>query len=201
MYIEAMSLKLVAYLLAASALTSTSFAQRIEVKVPSATPLHGHLVVVFSKEEKSEPRMQLSERYTSAQGFGLDTGIDGAPAPATLVIDSDSPGAPLRSLADVPAGDYFVQGVFNVYEQFHLASGRTVWLPPDQGEGQKWNEKPGNLYNKPVKVHFDPHARQPIVLTLDQTIAPIKGGEADPEIIAARQPEAKWLKYMRFSFR
>ena len=49
-----------------------------------------------------------------------------------------------------------VQGVFNIYEQFHLASGKTVWLPPDKGEGQKWNRKPGNLFNKPLKVHFEP---------------------------------------------
>ena len=195
LYSEAMSLKSLVILLAVA---SPSLAQRVEVKAISSTPLHGHLVVIFSKQDKSEPRMQLSERYTSAQGFGVDVGIDGAAAPSTLVIDSKTAGAPLRSLAEVPAGDYFVQGVFNVYEQFHLASGRTVWLPPDQGEGQRWNAKPGNLFSKPMKVHFDPQAKQPVQLTLDQVMAPIKGTEADPEIIAARQPEAKWLKYMRF---
>ena len=26
----------------------------------------------------------------------------------------------------------------------------------DQGEGQHWNRKPGNLYSEPVKVKIDP---------------------------------------------
>ncbi len=72
------------------------------------------------------------------------------------MIDAKTIGYPRRSLSDLDAGDYSVQAVFNVYEEFHLASGKTVWLPPDKGEGQHWNRKPGNPYNKPMKVHFDP---------------------------------------------
>jgi enterochelin esterase-like enzyme len=176
--------------------SASSLAQKIEVTVPSRTPLHGHLVVVFSKNERSEPRMEMNERYNSAQGFGVDVGIDGGPAPATITVDTKTFGYPLRSLADIPAGDYFVQGVFNLYEEFHLATGKTVWLAPDQGEGQKWNRKPGNPFSKPMKVHFDP--KSTIKLTLDQTMPEIKGTPQDPEVIAAHAPEAKWLKYMRF---
>ena len=173
-----------------------SSAQRIEVTIPPQS--HGHLILVFSRNDKSEPRMQMDEQYRSAQGFGVDVGLDGAASQSTVVVDTKTFGYPRRSLADLDAGDYFVQGVFDVYEQFHLASGKTVWLPPDQGEGQKWNRKPGNLFNKPLKVHFDPKSSQTIKLTLDQTIPTIKGTPADPEVIAAHQPEAKWLKYMRF---
>src|ERR1700755_2613047 len=116
-------------------------AQRIEVTVPSTKPLNGHLILVFAKTDKSEPRMQLSETYDSAQGFGLDAEN---PAPGTpLVIDATTFGYPRRSLAVLDAGDYYVQAVFNVYEEFHLASGKTLWLPPDRGEGQHWNEQPG----------------------------------------------------------
>ena len=91
-----------------------------------------------------------------------------------------------------------MQAVFNVYEQFHLASGKTVWLPPDKGEGQHWNLKPGNPYNKPQKIHFDPKAQDTIKLTLDQVIPPIEGTPQDPMVIAQQQPTAKWLKYERF---
>jgi hypothetical protein len=183
-----------ALLLAAAA----SPAQKIEVAVPSAAPLHGHLILVFSKSDNPEPRMQMNEQYRSAQAFGVDVGLDGAPSTTEIVVDPKSSGYPIRSLADIPAGDYFLQGVFNVYEQFHLASGKTVWLAPDKGEGQKWNLKPGNPFSKPVKLHFDPAAKQPLKLTLDQVIPDIKGTPQDPEVIAQHMPEAKWLKYMRF---
>lgn len=187
--------------LAASALLLASVsaaAQKIEVAVPSKAPLHGHLIVVFSKNEKSEPRMQLNERYESAQGFGVDVGIDGAPSATNITVDAKTFGYPLRSLTEIPAGDYTVQGVFNLYDEFKLGSGKTVWLAPDKGEGQKWNRKPGNLYSKPVKVHFDPKSKEPIKLTLDQTMPAIAGTQQDPETIAQHAPEAKWLKYMKF---
>ncbi len=177
-------------------LTANGFAQRIEVTVPATKPLNGHLIVVFARSEKPEPRMQLSEDYHSAEGFGVDV-ADSAPG-KPIVVDAKTFGYPRRSLTDLEAGDYYVQGVFNVYEQFHLSSGKTVWLPPDKGEGQHWNEKPGNPYSKPVKIHFDPGVQAPVKLHLDQTIAPIEGTDQDPETMAAKDPAAKWLKFMRF---
>lgn len=181
----------------------SSIAQKIEVTVPSGTPLHGHLIVVFSKpdtsnKEKEEPRMQVNEQYKSAQAFGVDVGLDGAPSTSNITVDAKTLGYPLRSLTEIPAGDYLVQGVFNLYEEFHLASGKTVWLSPDKGEGQKWNRKPGNPFSKPIAIHFDPAAKQPFKLTLDQIMPEIKGTPQDPEVIAQHAPEAKWLKYMRF---
>jgi hypothetical protein len=175
--------------------TSICSAQRIEVTVPATRPLHGHLILVFTKDANSEPRFQLDETYTSAQGFGVDA--DGLAPGLPMVIDAQTFGYPRRSLADLDAGDYFVQAVFNVYEEFHLASGKTVWLPPDKGEGQHWNEKPGNPLSKPVKIHFDPKAHETIKLTLDETIPPIEGTDRDPEVLAQREPAARWLKYMR----
>jgi hypothetical protein len=170
-------------------------AQRIEVTVPATAPLHGHLIVVFSKDASKEPRFQLEETYTSAEGFGVD--VDGLAPGQPIVVDAQTFGYPRRSLRDLEAGDYSVQAVFNVYEEFHLENGKTVWLPPDKGEGQHWNRKPGNPYDKPVKIHFDPRAQGTIRLTLDQRIAPIEGTDRDPEALAKKEPAAKWLKYMR----
>jgi hypothetical protein len=173
-----------------------SAAQRVEVTIPSTGPLTGHLILVFTKNDQAEPRMQLEETYESAQGFGADA--EGLQPGTPIVVDSKTFGYPRRSLADLDPGDYFVQAVFNVYEPFHLASGKIVWLPPDKGEGQHWDQKPGNPYNKPVKVHFDPKSNTTIKLSLDQTIPPIEGTDRDPEVLAKREPAAKWLKYMRF---
>ena len=175
-----------------------SIAQKVEVAVASKSPLHGHLIVVFSRSDKTEPRMQMNEQYKSAQAFGVDVGLDGASPAANISVDAKTLGYPLHSLTEIPAGDYFVQAVFNLYEEFHLASGNTVWLAPDKGEGQKWNLKPGNPISKPMKIHFDPTGKEPVKLTLDQVIPDIKGTPQDPEVIAQRMPEAKWLKYMRF---
>jgi len=183
-----------AAILVASA--AMGFGQQIEVTVPSTNPLTGHLVLVFARKDKPEPRFQLSEDYESAEGFGVD--VENLAPGQPIVVDAKTFGAPRKSLKDIDAGDYTVQAVFNVYEPFHLASGKTVWLPPDKGEGQHWNRKPGNLFNKPVKIHFDPSSAQTIKLTLDQVIPPIEGTDQDPLVIAAKDPGAKWLKYMRF---
>ena len=180
------------------------FAQlRIEVTVPSTAPLHGHLVLVIARRPAKgsdapvvEPRFQLEETYESAQGFGVD--VDKTAPGAPVVIDGTTVGYPLKSLADVPAGDYTVQAVFNVYEQFHLADGRVLWLPPDKGEGQHWNRKPGNPYSAPVEVHLDPASHTAVKLTLDKVIPPIEGTDEDPVQIAAKSPAAKWLKFVRF---
>jgi hypothetical protein len=176
---------------------------RIEVTVPSTVPLHGHLVLVIAQREKKggdgpavEPRFQLEESYESAQGFGVD--VDNVAPGKPIVIDSATVGYPLENLTALPAGDYVVQAVFNVYEQFHLADGRALWLPPDKGEGQHWNRKPGNPYGAPVEVHLDPASHMPVKLTLDKVIPPIEGTDDDPVQIAAKSPAAKWLKFVRF---
>lgn len=173
-----------------------SEAQRIEVTVPSTQPLRGHLVLVLSKSDRPEPRMQLSETYDSAQGFGVDA--EGLAPGNPLVVDANTFGYPRRSLADLDPGDYYMQAVFNVYEPFHMASGKTLWLPPDRGEGQHWNTKPGNHFNQPIEVHFDPKLENTIRITLDQVIPPLEGTPADPLFIAQQQPTSRWLKYERF---
>lgn len=176
---------------------------RIEVTVPSKAQLHGHLVLIMTKPEPGqagrraaeEPRFQLNEDYDSAEGFGVDA--DGTPAGQPLVIDEKTVGYPL-DLAAIPAGDYLVQAVFNIYEQFHLADGRVLWLPPDKGEGQHWYSKPGNPYNAPVKLRIDPKSTKTIRLTLDKVIPPIEGTHKDPVVMAEKSPAGKWLKYVRF---
>ena len=169
----------------------------ITVEVPAASfpagvrSLTGHLLVVFSKhsETDEEPRDQVQEQYDSAQAFGVD--VSDLKPGGTVVIDNATAGYPLRHLLEVPAGSYFVQAVFNVYEPFHLASGKTVLLPPDRGEGQHWNRKPGNPYDAPVKLDWSPAAK--LRLTLDRVIPPVP----TPDELLAKDPGAKpYLRYV-----
>ncbi|NYF81393.1 alpha/beta hydrolase-fold protein [Granulicella arctica] len=171
-------------------------AQRIEVTIPATAPLNGHLILVITKKTDSEPRMQLEETYESAQGFGVD--VENLSPNQPIVIDTKTIGYPRPTLSDIEPGDYTAQVVFNVYEPFHLASGKTLWLPPDKGEGQHWNLKPGNPYNAPVKLHIDPKSTTTLKLKLDKVIPPIEGTDADPAVMAAKDPGAKWLKFIRF---
>ena len=179
---------LIALTLAAAA-TSALSQSAIEVTLP-AGPHTGHLVLVIAKNPDAEPRTQLSETYDSAQGFGVDVTASSAP----ILIDAKTFGYPIRSLSAIPAGDYQIQAVFNVYETFHMADGRTLLLPPDRGEGQHWNRKPGNPYSAPQKIHFDPASRTTLKITLDKIIPPLP----DTAELAAKDPAAKWLKFVKF---
>jgi hypothetical protein len=99
------------------------------------------------------------------------------------VVDRQAFGYPVRSLALIQPGEYFVQALFHKYETFRRSDGHTVKLPMDRGEGQQWNRAPGNLYSKPVKMRLDPKTNQLVRIALDQVIPPI--------------PEPKDTKYIK----
>jgi hypothetical protein len=153
-------------LLAAAALAAQpKAALRFEVSWPKA--MDGHVVLIISTAN-GEPRNAVSEGLNTQQMFGVD--VNGA---RTAVIDGATLGYPRESLGQVPSGEYTVQAVLNVYETFHRADGRTVKLPMDQGEGQHWNIKPGNLYSEPAKMRVDPASAAPVKIELTKTIPAI----------------------------
>jgi hypothetical protein len=119
------------------------------------------------------------------QAFGLD--VEALAPGAAAVVDSTTLGYPRDSLKDIPAGNYYVQAVLNIYETFHLANGHTVKLPPDKGEGQHWQSKPGNLYTKTQKVHLDAGSDEVIRLSLTEKV---------PDVPPA-EPDTKWVKHVK----
>jgi hypothetical protein len=139
----------------------------------SDTPLDGRMMLGISRDEKEEPRMSLEEEEAKSQQF-FAVDVDGLAPGQTAVIDGTSLGYPKLSLADIPAGDYYVQALLNRYQTYRRADGHTIKLPPDMGEGQKWNEKPGNLYSKPVKIHVDPKSGGVLRISLTEKIGPIE---------------------------
>src|SRR6516165_5316332 len=130
---------------------------RFRVSFPtekSATPLDGRVLLMLSTNDAEEPRFQITNDPDTQLIFGVD--VDGLKASDTAAIDRSVLGYPIKSLADVPAGWYWVQGLLHKYETFHLKNGHTVKLPMDRGEGQQWNRAPGNLYSLPRKRWVDP---------------------------------------------
>jgi hypothetical protein len=173
-------------------------------KEMSAAPLDGHVLLCISNNADKEPRFQVSFMTAqSQQVFGVD--VDALAPGAPAIVDGSTLGYPAESLADIPTGDYWVQAVLNIYETFHLADGRTLKLPPDKGEGQHWQVKPGNLYSKPVKVHLDPKAGQTVTISLTEKMPAV---EDDPKVVdsvvgwsGANDEHAivdnKWVKHIR----
>jgi hypothetical protein len=180
------TLKVVAILLLSSAALAAN--PRIEVTIaPSAAgevPLSGRLLVAISKATDDEPRNQIDESYESQQVFGLDV-TSAKPGTPIILDDTNSYGYPIRHLSELPPGTYTVQAVFNRYEEFHLANGKVVLLPPDKGEGQHWNRKPGNPMSKPVELKLEKGGT--LKLTADNTI---------PNLPTA-EPETKYLRHIR----
>ncbi len=144
----------------------------------------GRLLLLLSTNDKDEPRFQINDGLETQLVFGVD--VEGMKPGDEIAIDESAFGYPLRNLKDIPAGDYYVQGLINRYETFHLKTGHTVKLPPDQGEGQQWNSKPGNFYSKPTKINIDPTKNEIITVVMDQKIAPLQ----EPE-------DTKYVKHIK----
>ncbi len=137
----------------------------------SAAPLDGRLYVLLSTDSTAEPRNQIGEGPETQLMFAVD--VDGWAPGIARSVGSRADGFPLASFARVPAGRYRVQALLNRYETFHRSDGHVVKLPPDMGEGQHWNSKPGNLYSTPKWIRWNPKAPGVTKLVLDQEISPI----------------------------
>ena len=139
-------------------------------KTRSERPLDGRLLLLLSTDPSAEPRLQINDSPNTQILFGTD--VENW-KPGTLARVGDNAfGYPIRTLSQLKPGEYTVQALLNRYETFHLADGRIVKLPPDRGEGQQWQSKPGNIYSQPVKLTIGPGGH-PVTLTLDQEIPPI----------------------------
>jgi len=150
-------------------------------KEQSRTPLDGRVLLIVSTDSSREPRFQISDSPNTQLIFGID--VDRLKPGEIAVVDRSIFGYPLKSISEIPVGEYWVQALFHRYETFHRADGHTVKLPMDRGEGQRWNRAPGNLYSTPQKLQIDPQKDEMIKIALDEKIPPI--------------PEPKDTKYIK----
>jgi hypothetical protein len=166
----------------ATAATPTVFSVSFS-RTRSDKPLDGRILLVLSTEASAEPRMQINDTPKTQIIFGVD--VDGMQPGQAKIMDGSAAGYPIKSLRDVPAGEYCVQAVLHRYETFHRADGYTVKLPMDRGEGQHWNLAPGNLYSTPRKITVGPNSGT-IPVVLDQEIAPIPA-----------QQDTKYIRHLK----
>ncbi len=141
-------------------------------KERSAQPLDGRVLLMISADSTAEPRFQISDDADTQLIFGVN--VDGLKPGEDAVIDASIFGYPLKSISEIPPGEYWVQALLHRYETFHLKDGRVLKLPMDRGEGQQWNRAPGNLFSTPKKLHIDPTKDEVIQILLDQEIPPIE---------------------------
>ena len=138
----------------------------------------GRLLLMISNNNRAEPRFQINDSHNTQMIFGVD--VESWDANQKVVIDSEAIGYPIKSTKEIQEGEYYVQAFLHKYETFNLSTGYTVKLPMDQGEGQKWNISPKNLYSTPKKIKIKNSAT--ISISLDNEIPPIEPAE-DTEFI------------------
>lgn len=111
-------------------------------------PYSGRVYLVMEKGADQDPRGQMANWFHPPQIFALDVSNKAPGAP----IDLSSPAVSFpKSMADLPAGTYTIQGVAR-RNRDHYAAG--------QGEG--------DLYSKPASVQWP--LKAPLNLTLDQAV-------------------------------
>ena len=141
----------------------------------------GRLLLMLSTKGGAEPRFQVGNNPDSQLIFGVN--VEHWDGQSPVRIDSSAIGFPLRGLSEVPPGKYYAQALLNRYKDFQLANGKVVSLPPDRGEGQQWNRKPGNFYSTPLEIEI---GSGPIDIRMDQVI---------PEVVPPEDTE--YVKHVR----
>jgi len=138
-----------------------------------STPQNGRLFVVLSSKNQPEPRFTIGETGLNASPvFGHDIGNF---APGVIgKIDESSAAFPIESLAHLPAGDYFVQALF------------------DSNIDVKSLNAPGNLYSTPRRIHIDPAHGGTIRLELTEQV-PSEQLPRDSEYIKYVRIQSKLL--------
>lgn len=160
---------------------------KFEISFPASVhsePITGRVFVVITNLSEWEPRVQAGFWTDPPPLFGADTAAL-KPGDAA-VIDRETLGYPVSSLGEIPAGDYHIQAILNVYTEFHRSDGHVIWAHNDQWEGQAFNRSPGNLYSKDQVVHLDPAAGYDVKLSLSEVIPPVE-----------TPPDTEWLKHLK----
>jgi len=135
-------------------------------------PQDGRLLLMLARGDSDEPRFRIGTSADTQLIFGMN--VSDWAAETDTVVDSAALGFPLPDLSKVPPGKYYVQALLNRYKDFNLSNGKTVSLPPDQGEGQQWQRKPGNFYSLPVEIEIVAGKSDTIAVVMDQVIPPIE---------------------------
>ncbi len=160
---------------------------RFEISYPAAIdngPITGRVFVMISKTNRVEPRLQAGSYQASVPFYGLD--VNALQPGRNAVIDGSTLGYQVESLRQLPAGEYYVQALLNVYTQVHRKDGHKIWVHMDQWEGQQWNRSPGNLVSEVQRVRLDPAKGFNVKLSLTKKLPPV-----------VVPPDTEWVKRVK----
>ena len=161
---------------------------RFKITLPTfRQPVTGRVFVIISKVDNPEPRLQAGSWKQHAEFIGRD--VDLGPG-QSVTLDALTLGFPLRSVRELPAGDYYVQALFNVYTQFQRADGHTIFAHMDQWEGQQFSKSPGNLFSQVRQFHLDPLGGYEIQLSLENVVPAIQ-----------TPPDTQYVKHIKIQSR
>jgi hypothetical protein len=159
---------------ASAAASSITFKVTLPANQPQ--PIMGRLFVIIARANDPEPRLQVGGWRSKTELLAID--VQGLAPGATATVDALALGFPLKSIRELPAGDYYVQALFNVYTRFQRSDGNTIFAHMDQWEGQQFNKSPGNFYSEAGHFHLDPLTGYEIRLNLDRKIpTPLPPGD------------------------
>jgi hypothetical protein len=162
---------------------------RFDISYPSSLdngPITGRIFVAISKTDRIEPRLQAGSYYGGTVPF-FSRDVNALKPGDNAVIDASDLGFPVENLNRLPAGEYFVQALLNVYTQVRRKDGHTIWVHLDQWEGQQWNRSPGNLVSEVQRVRLDPSTGFNVKLNLTKKLPPIQV-----------PPDTEWVKRVKF---
>jgi hypothetical protein len=116
-------------------------------------PLNGRLFVTVSANRQPDPRILIGNpgRHVPPV-FARD--VNNFSSNSTGVIDSSAAAFPIDSLAELPAGEYYIQALF------------------DSNIDLKSVNAPGNLYSEVLKANLDPKQGGIIKIELTQKLPP-----------------------------
>src|ERR1700691_818401 len=97
----------------AEAATATVFSVSFP-RTRSDKPLDGRILLILSTDPSAEPRMQINDTPKTQIIFGVD--VDGMQPGQAQIVDASAAGYSIKSLRDVPPGEYYVQAVLHRYE-------------------------------------------------------------------------------------
>ena len=160
---------------------------RFEVSFPAsvrAEAADGRLFVIVSHKAEPEPRLQIG--FSEPIPF-FARDVERLKPGVWATVGKGADGFPLASLAELPAGDYFVQALLNVYTTFPRADGHTVKMHMDQWEGQSLATSPGNLCSDVERIHLDPRSGGAIRIRLGRKLPPIP-----------TPPDTEYVRHVRF---
>lgn len=179
------------FLLLLTELLGFAQATRVEIRYPATLdggPITGRVFLIVSRSRQIEPRLQAGSYQASVPFYGLDVEALRPGQPA--VIDASTPGYQVESLRNLPAGDYFVQALLNVYTRVKRKDGHEIWVHLDQWEGQQWNRSPGNLVSEVVPLRHDPAKGFDLRLDLTRKLPPV-----------VIPPDTEWVRRVRIQSR